>query len=181
MRTVLLVAVLVVLLGAVFIGGCKQRATVAQEFERQQRAEEIRILVARLKETEDRLARLNDYATNHQELIGQLLKSELQRINDAAGVRDWLQPRIDEAAKEAVEQELAKRLAAARAGGGVQVQARPPAPAPPAAVGGMRGGVPAAIYNQIAADAAKDWPGDFMMQEHVIKTQTESYRKLQER
>ncbi len=41
-----------------------------------------------------------------------------------------------------------------------------------------RDGVPLSIYNQIAADAAKDWPGDYTMQSWRISRQIEDYRKL---
>jgi TPR repeat protein len=43
---------------------------------------------------------------------------------------------------------------------------------------GMKEGVPLTIYNAIAADAAKEWPGDYDMQVYVIKTQIEAYKKL---
>ena len=46
--------------------------------------------------------------------------------------------------------------------------------APPAS----REGVPTAIYNQIAADAARKWPGEFDMQAWTIKRQIEAYRLL---
>lgn len=41
-----------------------------------------------------------------------------------------------------------------------------------------RDGVPVAIYNQIAADAVKKWPGDFEMQAYEVKNQVGAYRKL---
>jgi len=42
----------------------------------------------------------------------------------------------------------------------------------------MKSGIPTAIYNQIAADAARRYPIDYEMQISVIKLQTEAYRKL---
>lgn len=39
-------------------------------------------------------------------------------------------------------------------------------------------GVPIAIYNQIASEAAKDWPKNFSMQEFEINRQIEAYLKL---
>jgi hypothetical protein len=62
---------------------------------------------------------------------------------------------------------------------------RPAGPAGPAPVHGqvagklqMRDGVPVGVYGQIAADAAKEWPGNYQMQAFVIKRQSEAYRKL---
>lgn len=42
----------------------------------------------------------------------------------------------------------------------------------------MRDGVPVAVYNQIATDATKEWPGNYNMQAYEIKNQIEAYRKL---
>lgn len=42
----------------------------------------------------------------------------------------------------------------------------------------LKAGVPIAIYNQIAAGAAKEWPGNFAMQEHEINRQIEAWQKL---
>jgi len=39
-------------------------------------------------------------------------------------------------------------------------------------------GVPIATYNQIAADAAREWPGDYDMQAYEIKKQVEAYLSL---
>jgi hypothetical protein len=39
-------------------------------------------------------------------------------------------------------------------------------------------GVPITVYNQIAADAAREWPNDYDMQAFRIKQQIEAYRKL---
>jgi hypothetical protein len=41
--------------------------------------------------------------------------------------------------------------------------------------------VPPDVVTKIKADAAKQWPGDFQMQEYVIKTQIEAYKKVQAR
>lgn len=49
---------------------------------------------------------------------------------------------------------------------------------PGVARSGMRDGVPLAVYNQIAADAERDWPGNYEMQEFRIKNQIEAYKKL---
>jgi len=42
----------------------------------------------------------------------------------------------------------------------------------------MSNGVPAAIYKQIAANAARKWGSDFEMQEYEIKNQIKAYQKL---
>jgi outer membrane murein-binding lipoprotein Lpp len=44
--------------------------------------------------------------------------------------------------------------------------------------GPTKEGIPAAIYKQIADEAAKDYPGDYTTQSYVIKNQIESYKKL---
>ena len=41
--------------------------------------------------------------------------------------------------------------------------------------------VPADVYQQIKRAAAKEWPGDYEMQEYVIKEQVASYLVLHER
>jgi hypothetical protein len=56
--------------------------------------------------------------------------------------------------------------------------ARTPAAPPAQRPVYMRSGVPVIVYNQIAAAAAREWPGDYNMQEFTIRTQIESYRKL---
>jgi hypothetical protein len=42
----------------------------------------------------------------------------------------------------------------------------------------MKNGVPSAVYDRLAADAATKWPGNFRMQAYEIETQIESYQKL---
>lgn len=39
-------------------------------------------------------------------------------------------------------------------------------------------GIPLNVYNQIATDAAKQWPGNYRMQSYEIRTQVEAYKKL---
>ena len=46
---------------------------------------------------------------------------------------------------------------------------------------GLKSGVPAAIYDKIAADAAREWPGDFSMQKYTIGRQVEAYQKINPR
>jgi len=46
------------------------------------------------------------------------------------------------------------------------------------AVPAMKEGIPLEIYNQIAAEAAKDWPGDYRMQVSRIEHEVEAYKKL---
>lgn len=41
-----------------------------------------------------------------------------------------------------------------------------------------KNGVPITVYNQIASDAAKQWPNNYEMQEFQIKNQIESWTKL---
>ena len=41
-----------------------------------------------------------------------------------------------------------------------------------------KGGMPAAVYDSIAASAAEKWPGNFAMQEYEIKNQVKSYKAL---
>jgi len=47
---------------------------------------------------------------------------------------------------------------------------------PPATA--YRDGVPLAVYNSIAAQAAREWPNDYSMQVSEIKHQVEAYQKL---
>ncbi|MGA2541982.1 MAG: hypothetical protein ABSG78_10560 [Verrucomicrobiota bacterium] len=42
----------------------------------------------------------------------------------------------------------------------------------------MKEGIPIEIYNQISAEAAKDWPGDYRMQVSRIEHEVEAYKKL---
>lgn len=42
----------------------------------------------------------------------------------------------------------------------------------------MKSGVPIAVYNQIAAEAVKKWPGKYDMQVWEIEQQTSAYQKL---
>lgn len=75
--------------------------------------------------------------------------------------------------KNQVGLQVARLDAARNAPGGVTQRAvvRPVAPA-------IKAGIPAEVYDQIAADASKRWPADFEMQEYIIKNQVESYLKL---
>jgi uncharacterized coiled-coil protein SlyX len=43
---------------------------------------------------------------------------------------------------------------------------------------GMSNGVPATVYNQIVATAAKEYPGDYSTQEYQVRRQLEAFRKL---
>lgn len=42
----------------------------------------------------------------------------------------------------------------------------------------MSNGVPSSVYSQIATLAARHWPGNYDMQEYVVRQQIEAYRKL---
>jgi hypothetical protein len=42
----------------------------------------------------------------------------------------------------------------------------------------MKAGVPLSFYEQIAADAARDWTGNYDMQVFRIGQQIEAYRRL---
>lgn len=66
------------------------------------------------------------------------------------------------------------RLDAARSAPGGVTQRAVARPVPVA----TKAGIPAEVYDQIAADAAKKWPGNFEMQEYTIKGQVESYLNL---
>jgi hypothetical protein len=58
-----------------------------------------------------------------------------------------------------------------------QVVYYPAATAPERRVG-VKAGVPLDIYDKIAADAAREWPGNYQMQAYSIKSQIQSYKKL---
>lgn len=51
-------------------------------------------------------------------------------------------------------------------------------PTSPANKSSFKNGVPISIYNQIAANAAAEWPNDYKMQVFEIDRQTEAYKKL---
>jgi hypothetical protein len=53
--------------------------------------------------------------------------------------------------------------------------ARPVTPARPES---LKHGIPASVYDGIAADAAKRFPGDYEEQVYIINNQVESYLKL---
>ena len=42
----------------------------------------------------------------------------------------------------------------------------------------FKDGVPISVYNDIAAEAARDWPKDYSMQDWQIKREIEAYKKL---
>jgi len=71
-----------------------------------------------------------------------------------------------------IDQELKRRVAAARPG--------QPAPARPAVrpAEGFKDGVPLSVWNQIAASAAAEWPGNFSMQSYEVNHQVEAWQKL---
>lgn len=68
-----------------------------------------------------------------------------------------------------------ERLLQARAA--ALAKGRVPAPVAKAAEA-TRDGVPVSIWNEIAATAAKKWPGNFRMQDFDIREQVEAWQKL---
>jgi hypothetical protein len=42
----------------------------------------------------------------------------------------------------------------------------------------LTSGIPTSVYNSIASDAARHWPGDYEMQEFQIKNQVAAYKRL---
>jgi hypothetical protein len=50
--------------------------------------------------------------------------------------------------------------------------------APTSPVAEFKHGMPVDVYDAIVSTAAKDWPGDYRMQEYQINEQTSAYRKL---
>lgn len=86
-----------------------------------------------------------------------------------------------DAIKSDVATEVKRSLDALRAQAGQRVASAPAArPAQPNQ-GQTRQGIPLDVYNQIAADVAKEWPGNFSMQKILIDGQVEDYKKLHSR
>lgn len=86
---------------------------------------------------------------------------------------DDFERRVRVFAADELERQLQARAAQFKAG------ARPVAPAPGRPAEAVRDGVPLAVWNQIANEAAAKWPGNFEMQEYTIRNQIEAWRKIQ--
>lgn len=74
-----------------------------------------------------------------------------------------------------VELVLEDRAAAFRASARTPLA---PVAGTPVAKGGVKDGVPVSVWNQIAARARTEWPGNFQMQAAEIRWQTEAWRKV---
>lgn len=148
---------------------------------------------------EQRVQRLESKVTNLVSIAEDLVKasaeqnSDVQKLgtnliqwmqargNQADAVQTWVESALaehDTRVKLLVAEELDRQLQARAA----QFKAGTrPTPAPVGATRAaepLRDGVPVSVYNQIAAEAAKEWPGNFTMQEWEIRHQIEAYRKL---
>jgi len=134
-------------------------------------------LEARLSELEAHQQGLSDSFTNLLGIVERMNTESKKAMTELMALEltqrdNWeaMQPFIE--ALQALTNPPPKQVAAPRT-----VVAQPQTVARPN-YGATKDGVPIAIYNQIAADAAKEWPGDYRMQAYTIKNQTEAYRKL---
>lgn len=153
------------LLLALFAAGCSDHRSIARmdQLEKEvaalktEREERNRKFNMRMEQFDRETARLASNATN-------VTVQSIQAIE--AVIREEMQ--IEVAARFEVFART-NRAALAAAKPGVQ-------PVRPVA---MKKGVPSAVYDQIAAEAARRWPGDFTMQEFNIANQIEAWQKLQ--
>ena len=137
---------------------------------------------ARIPKLEERIVFLEDKAAKDAEHMGRLLElmqkdivtsqSNFQASVDkfvAAGGNEGVIQNINVRVAQ-IEWQLASNTPARTA------VRRVTAAVPTATMNAY--GVPQTVYNQIASDAAKEWPGDYTMQNYEIRNQTEAWLKL---
>lgn len=157
-----------VIIGAMlFAIGCSQKPDA--------RDAKIAKLEARVLEIESRYQGLTDSLTNLFDVVHQMnadVKRSMSEINRGMSELMELALKQRDDLQASLTNPPPKQFAAPR-----YVPAQPQPVIRPSYVA-TRDGVPLAIYNQIAADAAKEWPSDYQMQAYTIKNQVEAYRKL---
>lgn len=157
------------LLGLLFVTGCgpdaKTEARLKRIEERQQNLRDDLIAMSDLLGRTGRALETNlALMETHSKDLSLLRSNALLSVEMVLDLRD----EID--AVRATNTALLSRTATATAARPVYPQAQPAAQ--------FRDGVPIAVHNQIAAAAAREWPGDFKMQAYEIKTQVEAWRKV---
>lgn len=157
----------VVIAAAVFAAGCNQNPDP--------RDAKITKLEARVSEMEARYQGLNDAFTNLLGVVQQMsvkdehVLSQLQAI--VLQQQDGLQRLVGEM-HTLLTNQPSKQVAAPRYVPGQ------PQPVTRPGYGATRDGVPLAIYNEIAAEAARKFPANYDMQVFVIQDEIKAYRKL---
>ena len=162
---------LIVMVGlALTVSGCGHKPDA--------RDAKITKLEARLSELETHQQGLSDSLTNLLGIVEQMNTESKKAMTELMALElkqrdNWeaIQPFIA-ALQTALTNPPAKQVAAPR------TYVAPPQAVARPNYGATRDGVPIAVYNQIAADAVKEWPGDYRMQAYSIKNQIEAYRKL---
>lgn len=170
MRTLLMMMAL-----AAMLSGCSQKSEIQRlerkivelaELGEQQRSNFLAYLEFQQASSSNsyRITRLDNQWREGMSALNEELNRDIKALAES----------LDDRVATEVRRALVELRAQAgqRVAGGVAPQA---APRPPVA---MREGVPLTIYNQLAADAEREYPGDFRMQAYTLKGQLESYRKL---
>ena len=160
-------ALILIIGAAILAAGCSHKPD--------ERDARIAKLESRVSELDARCERLNDGFTN-------LLSIDSQRLTDMAALVQ--KAGEEENTEYAVVQEklnsfMSLLAVVTNSLPKLAITSRPNFPVQPqASAYPTKDGVPAAIYNQIAAEAAQKFPTDYDMQVFRIKEQVEAYRAL---
>jgi hypothetical protein len=137
---------------------------------------------ARISNLEDRIAFLEDKALKDGENVGRMLEiMQKDIIASQSNFQASVDKFVSASGNEGVLQNINVRVAQIEWQLASNSPARPSvrrAAVPVSTVAVKANGVPAAVQQQIAADARRDWPTDYKMQEYVIESQTEAWLKL---
>lgn len=161
--------VVVTLLAALLGAGCSDRDAARRIDRLEQQVAELHAERAeRNQKFDKRMAYLDEFAKQ----LAAEARDSTKRVEREASAIDpaW---RTEMQIEVAAQFEVFARTNLNKPG---QLAARPAQAARPDAA---KRGVPAGVYDQIAAEAARKWPGNFEMQEYTIGNQIEAYQKLQ--
>ena len=142
------------------------------------RDDKIAKLEARLSEIESRYQALHTKVTNLVEIVVRMTDEDRLGLDKLMALTVTMDEKQKEAQRLFGEFQAALANRSAKQAAAPRPFAAPPQPMARANQGPTRDGVPLAIYNQIAADAISEWPGNYRMQVYSIKNQVEAYRKL---
>jgi hypothetical protein len=151
------------LVAGLLLAGCSDHTEV------QHLQAKVAALESRMSDLEARRIHDWDYTTNLNYQVQLISQLQDYYHEDTTNLEIAYSARLDklDLTQDALRFFVTNRLVA---GGGAAPPAHP--------ASAYYHGVPTSVYESIAAQAAKDWPNDYQMQEFTINQQIEAYKKL---
>ena len=172
MKTILLIPFI---LSAIFLTGCRDKTESARLDKMDIQIAKLELAVSQAKEDAYQ-ARQENIKTLEMEQTNLLSRQkEMERIDGEWTNLMGIQLRLGQEVL-AIETDYERFTNSAPRT--APIARGPPPMARPAAASALRAGIPATVYEGIAADAEKRFPGDYDEQVYIINEQVTAYKKL---